>query len=691
MSVGDVLEATWRPDAPALLTRVRARARRRALWLRHLWSHWRVEGDQWLAISHGEVDRILIGCEELAASELSFYATDPGCLELSAAVNASDRAVAADPAWAWLQQDLGLDPAEADLLALALAAEIDPFLRRAYGYLLDETGPADASPLLASALFQWAPEHDPRVPAALLRWALARPSDPGADPAARSTGWVADPLLVPWLAGRGDGLGTDEEGAVRRVAAGGQRDGHCLYPDLLDAMVAFVHAVGGPTLPAVELELAGRPGDGKRTLAGQLGDRLGRAVLAIDVARLLSGDLLGHQPIQQVVRVGRSARLSGAIPYWHGLGGVDAAVIDRLRGLAPIAVLGVVDPMPVAARPDVVRRAFRLPPLRRAMRLGLWRRLSHLPPPPVVDWDLTPAELAAAAAAAPAGPEAVAESCRRVLSLGPGELFNPLPCPYAWDELVLTPPVRRHLEEFEVQARLRRTVYEEWGFGRLTPLGGGVTALFAGPSGTGKTMAAQVVARSLGMNLYRVDLAGVVNKYIGETEKRLKRVFDACERSDVVLLFDEADALFGQRTQVREANDRFANIEIDYLLQRMEQFEGVAVLTTNRKSDIDKAFLRRLRFIVDFIAPGPEERRRLWHLALPDRAPDGTPLLEDIDWDLLATRLEMSGADIKAAALAAAFLARDEGARIGMGHVMHAARRELTKHSAELHHGSWEV
>ena len=159
---------------------------------------------------------------------------------------------------------------------------------------------------------------------------------------------------------------------------------------------------------------------------------------------------------------------------------------------------------------------------------------------------------------------------------------------------------------------------DDWGFARLTPLGRGMTALFAGPSGTGKTMAAQVLARSLGLELYRVDLAGVVNKYIGETEKHLRAVFDACERAPVLLFFDEADALFGRRTQVSDAHDRFANIEIDYLLQRMEQFDGVAVLATNRKGDLDTAFVRRLRFTIDFAPPTIAERERLWRLALED-------------------------------------------------------------------------
>jgi SpoVK/Ycf46/Vps4 family AAA+-type ATPase len=197
-------------------------------------------------------------------------------------------------------------------------------------------------------------------------------------------------------------------------------------------------------------------------------------------------------------------------------------------------------------------------------------------------------------------------------------------------------------------------------------------------------MAAQVMARSLGLELYRVDLATVMSKYIGETEKNLKRIFDACERANVLLFFDEADALFGQRTQVKDAHDRFANIEIDYLLQRMEQFDGIAILATNRKGEMDEAFLRRIRFIVDFVLPGPHERLALWQRALRERTPTGEVLLDPINWQMLAEHLTMTGADIKAAALNAAFLARAEGTRITMQHILHAARREMSKHGLVL-------
>ena len=193
-----------------------------------------------------------------------------------------------------------------------------------------------------------------------------------------------------------------------------------------------------------------------------------------------------------------------------------------------------------------------------------------------------------------------------------------------------------------------------------------------------------MLARSLELDLFRVDLAEVVNKYIGETEKRLAAVFDEAERSGVLLFFDEADALFGQRTRVHDAHDRYANIEIDYLLQRLDTFRGVAVLATNRKSDLDSAFLRRLRTIVDFVAPAREERLRLWRLALPSTTSTGEQITGVLDHEWLATHLELTGAEIKSIVLSAAFDAREAGELISAKHVLDASRRELGKRGAVL-------
>jgi SpoVK/Ycf46/Vps4 family AAA+-type ATPase len=221
--------------------------------------------------------------------------------------------------------------------------------------------------------------------------------------------------------------------------------------------------------------------------------------------------------------------------------------------------------------------------------------------------------------------------------------------------------------------RQRSRVYEEWGFGDSAVRGLGISALFAGPSGTGKTMAAEVLARELCLDLYCIDLSQVVSKYIGETEKNLRCVFDAAEGGGAILLFDEADALFGKRSEVRDSHDRYANIEVSYLLQRMETYRGLAILTTNLKNALDPAFLRRLRFVVTFPFPDAAERAEIWRRAFPARTPT-----ERLDQARLA-RLNIAGGNIRNIALHAAFLAADAGQPVGMAHVLRAARGEYVK------------
>ncbi|HLI55000.1 MAG TPA: ATP-binding protein [Acidimicrobiales bacterium] len=242
-----------------------------------------------------------------------------------------------------------------------------------------------------------------------------------------------------------------------------------------------------------------------------------------------------------------------------------------------------------------------------------------------------------------------------------------------WDDLVLDSDREELVRSVAVRCRQKRTVFGSWGFSGSPSTG--VVALFAGPSGTGKTLAAEVVAGELGVDLYAVDLANLVSKYIGETEKNLARVFDAAEASNVALFFDEADALLGRRSAVSDAHDRYANIEVAYLLQRLERYEGLAVLATNLVNNIDPAFVRRLHVVVEFPVPGPAERRGIWRRCLPGKAPLG----EDLDLDELADRFEMTGGTIRNAALAAAFVAAEAGSPITMAVALKGVQMELRK------------
>ncbi|GDY80038.1 ATPase [Streptomyces avermitilis] len=243
-----------------------------------------------------------------------------------------------------------------------------------------------------------------------------------------------------------------------------------------------------------------------------------------------------------------------------------------------------------------------------------------------------------------------------------------------WADLVLPEQQTEVLRRMAGHVRHGATVFGDWGFGERTNRGQGVTALFSGPSGTGKTFASEVLAHELGLDLYRVDLSAVVNKYVGETEKNLRQVFDAAESGGSLLLFDEADALFGRRSDVQDSHDRYANIEVSYLLQRMEAYRGVAVLATNLRAALDPAFLRRLRFVVEFPVPGAEERRLLWAAAFPD----SVPLADDLDLGRLAD-LPTTGAAIQAIALGAAFLAAACGRPVDTAMLLTAAHAEFRK------------
>jgi hypothetical protein len=265
------------------------------------------------------------------------------------------------------------------------------------------------------------------------------------------------------------------------------------------------------------------------------------------------------------------------------------------------------------------------------------------------------------------------DACRRRARAGLDGLARRIEPRARWEDLVLPAHQLRVLGEITAHIRHRTTVLEDWGFAARTGRGLGTAALFAGPSGTGKTLAAEVIAGELRLDLYQVDLSQVVSKYIGETEKNLSRVFDAAEAGGAVLLFDEADALFGQRSEVKDSHDRYANIEVGYLLQRIEAYRGLAVLTTNLKDSLDQAFLRRLRFAVQFPFPDAEARAAIWRGVFPPQTPT-----EGLDPAALA-RLSVPGGTIRTIALCAAYLAADAGEPVRMHHLLAAARTEYAK------------
>ena len=296
----------------------------------------------------------------------------------------------------------------------------------------------------------------------------------------------------------------------------------------------------------------------------------------------------------------------------------------------------------------------------------------------ISQFSLSTSEILSAAGAARNGADTRAfenlwDACRSQSRTRLDSLAQKIEPAASWDDLVLPEMQKNTLNDIVAHVRQRAKVYETWGFASKGSRGLGISALFAGASGTGKTMAAEVLARTLRLDLFRIDLSSVVSKYIGETEKSLRRIFDAAEAGGAILLFDEADALFGKRSEVKDSHDRYANIEVSYLLQRMECYRGLAILTTNMKSALDTAFLRRIRFVVQFPFPDAAQRAEIWRRIFPISTPTS-----GLDIGRLA-QLNVSGGNIRNIALNAAFLAADAEEKVGMSHVLRAAHSEYAK------------
>jgi hypothetical protein len=359
-----------------------------------------------------------------------------------------------------------------------------------------------------------------------------------------------------------------------------------------------------------------------------------------------------------------------------------ASVASHLR--APLVVLAQ-EPLDLgAARPAL---ELEVPHLTRAEQRGVWAarlglrradspRLGEL----TDQFSLNARAIAARAAAAALGEaahgddeklERAWQACRVAGRQRLGKLAERLTGEPGWDDLVLPPEDKAVLSQIVEHVRHRARVYEDWGMGRSRGLG--ISALFSGPSGTGKTLGAEVVAHALKLDLYRVDVSSMVSKYIGETEKNLRQIFDAADEGGVILLFDEADSLFGKRGDVQSSNDRFANTQVNYLLQRMESYRGLAILTTNLESSMDQAFMRRLRFTLNFRAPEAAERARIWQRAFPEQVETSA-----LDYAQLA-QIKLAGGNIRSVALNAAFMAAAQGTPLTMPLMREAIRGEWRK------------
>ena len=449
------------------------------------------------------------------------------------------------------------------------------------------------------------------------------------------------------------------------------------------------------------LYFQGPYGVGRQSAAEALCRELGLALLVIDGEALINAQGLGFEEAVRLAE--REAVLQGAALYWEGFDPLLAddkrllrtALFTRLEQERQITFLaGTTAWEPAGELGDLpfVRVEFSRPTYDE--RVNHWQTALN----DGAAADIDPAALAnkfrfsggqirdaartARNLARWRDPEKgqatmveLYEACRLHSSRKLSTLGRKIKPHHTWSDIVLPEDRLQQLQEICNSMKYRSLVYDHWGFDRKLSLGKGLNILFAGPSGTGKTMAAEIMAGELGLELYKIDLSTVVSKYIGETEKNLARIFAEAESSNAILFFDEADALFGKRSEVRDSHDRYANIEINYLLQKMEEHEGVAILATNFRKNMDDAFVRRMHFTVEFPFPNEADRRRIWEKIWPAE----TPQSAELDLEFMAHRFEIAGGNIRNIALAAAFLAASDGGVVSMAHLLHGTKREYQK------------
>jgi hypothetical protein len=605
-----------------------------------------------------------------------------------------------------LARACGLAPFELEAFLVCLAPMLDMRYERLYGYLQDDVTRRRASVNLildllcepgAERLLQLArfAEDAPLFANGLLE-RVAEPN--GVQPSLLAQALTADEAIVAWLLGEYRPH-ADLGGHAMLLAPLGNDAERVLAGKAWPALEAALPA--GDTLPPI-LIFYGPDQAGQEAAARLTAAALGRPVLRVDLAAAINPD----RPAGRVLRAAlRDASLTGAMAC---LLGWDACLTPDPGGnTAVVDLLALVDGHPqllvIAGQSAWQARGserarhliwIEFPVPDYAHRHQLWLHFLKqcgVAAPDDLDlmdlagqFSLTAAQIhdAVATAADQARLRGGALdnhelfiAARSYSSPGLANLAHKIEARYTWNDIVLPTDQLAMLKEIIATVRGRPLVLETWGVGEKLAASAGVTILFAGPPGTGKTMAAEVIASELGLELYKIDLSTVVNKYIGETEKNLGRIFDEASNSNAILFFDEADAIFGKRSEVKDAHDRYANIEVSYLLQRMETYDGVTILATNLRANLDEAFTRRLQFAVDFPFPDENYRLRIWQSLFPA----SVPRADDLDLALLARRFKMAGGNIRNIIVSAAYLAAADGGVVTMPHLLHGARRELQK------------
>jgi SpoVK/Ycf46/Vps4 family AAA+-type ATPase len=685
------------------LKRLRLLLHRRILWLRRQWKHDPLQEYQGLVISDAHADWLISGEDHQA--EAQFYDEDKNASTVSKAIGNIETAIemhikamteaGQPPGLTFLVNLFGLSTFEQDVLLLCLAPELDPAFERLYAYVQDDITKKFPTPYLAITLFGER-HHDGNrncfLPTAPLRHYHMVTLE---DSQQHACSTVSRPLHLDERIGHYiRGANYLDERIDQCVGHSRQTITVAQHGNVVNKLEQVIRSnVAEGLWPCINL--IGSSKSEKLSVSQDACYQMQYKVQHIDITKLPSG----HSERWQLIRLFKRESIMSRLAYYIDASAIDLSNENEVETVNDLVenIKGLVF-LESQQRWGCRRDAFivEIPDIDNDSRTALWKEALRdididekdsliddviqqflFSPESIVSIATETANYASNGSnkrgKAALSYEDVWNICRKHAATGMDNLAQRIVSVYAWDDIVLPGDTKMQLLEIADQAGNRATVYETWGFGEKLSRGRGISALFSGPSGTGKTMAAEIMSNDLKLDLHRIDLSSVVSKYIGQTEKNLRKVFDAAERSGAILFFDEADALFAKRTEIRDSHDRYANLEVNYLLQRMEDYRGLAILATNNKSALDRAFMRRIRFIVDFPFPDSKSRQSIWEKSFPAKAP-----VNGLEWNALA-RLEIPGGNIRNIALNASFLAAEEGKSVDMNNIMHAARREYMK------------
>ena len=613
-----------------------------------------------------------------------------------------------------LSNYFSLNPFEEQCLIICLAPELDDKYEKLYAYLHDDI--TRKKPTISLAFDLLCPTFQIKVSARaffspqapLQKYRLLQVVDAMSDSCAGlPCRWIKiDDRIADYLLGL-DTLDARLFSMTRLVSQPSRPEQVTTQEDLQARTRRLVRAHFEKTTSEkshLMFGLSGPAGTGKISLAASVSNDVGQALLVADVGRMLNASL----PFEEMIWLfGREGTLQSAALC---LEGIDCLLTDeeqnssrlqallemiksfspltffcscrpwRPHGLLPNQIfIDLVFPVPdVNIRKRLWQESLKgMPSFTNSIDCGALADKFRFSPGQIEEAVVTARYLAKlhSSDTEQISSEHLHAVCRALSNTRLSSSANKINPIYTMQDIVLPPDPMRQLMELCSQARCRHIVYGEWGFDHKFSLGKGLAALFSGPSGTGKTMAAEVIANELQLDLYRIDLSQVVSKYIGETEKNLDRIFTEAQTSNAILFFDEADALFGKRSEVKDAHDRYANIEIGYLLQKMEEYEGITILATNLSANMDEAFVRRLQITVEFPFPDEEYREKIWRSIFPAEL----PLSKEIDFAFLANRFKFTGGNIKNIAFTSAFYAAERRETVTMNHILQSVRREMQK------------